>query len=159
MTVLCDADILKMAERNDLISEEFSKDSLTPNGYDLRIAQISLDGENMQKEVSVKGGDRFLVSTLEYISLPDNIVGQIWIRSSYARRGVLGSFGAVDSGFKGNLTLSFFHAGKDQLQLRSGERIAQIIFHKLENISEKSYKERSGNYQGSRGITVKGGSE
>ena len=77
MTVLCDADILKMAERNDLISEEFSKDSLTPNGYDLRIAQISLDGENMQKEVSVKGGDRFLVSTLEYISLPDNIVGQI----------------------------------------------------------------------------------
>lgn len=156
MSVYGDARIGKMVLDNIIIGENFEPSCLTPNGYDLRVSQVSLDGENVMDKADVPPASHFLVSTLEYIVMPDDLMGQIWIRSSYARRGVIGSFGAVDAGFHGNLTLSFFNASMNYVSVRQGERIAQLVIHELKETSIRSYAERSGNYQGSRGVTVKG---
>lgn len=155
MATLSDRDIIALSLKGELISEEFRDESVTPNGYDLRAAIISIGGIEM--ECGTIPPDRhFLVATLEYLKLPDDVMGQIWVRSSYARRGVLGSFGAVDAGYHGTLTLSFFHSGTEEFQINRGDRIAQIVFHRMESLPEKTYSERSGNYQGSRGVTIKG---
>lgn len=154
MTALNDHEISSLIATGKLIKEGYYEGSVTPNGYDLRVETIRVNGKDSDR-ADITPNSHFLVSTLEYLDLPDNIVGQIWIRSSFARRGIIGSFGAVDAGFSGNLTLSFLNAGSENLSLAMGERIAQIVFHRLESQSERSYAERSGNYQNSRGVTVK----
>ncbi len=155
MATLSDREIISLSSKGQLIAEEFRNESVTPNGYDLRAAVLRYDGNEMGSG-SIPAGKHFLVATLEYLLLPEDVMGQIWVRSSYARRGVIGSFGAVDAGYHGTLTLSFFNSGNEELQINRGDRIAQIVFHRMESIPEKSYSQRSGNYQGSRGITIKG---
>jgi dCTP deaminase len=80
----------------------------------------------------------------------------MFTRSSFARRGILGSFGFVDAGFRGQLTLSFYNSSSDPLKLKAGDRIAQIVFHRIDQPVERNYEQRSGNYQNSSGITVGG---
>lgn len=156
MPVIDDSNIQILCSKGLIISENFEETCLTPNGYDLRIGEIKIGSSVHTAEAEVPPGKHFLVSTLEYVNLPVNIMAEIWIRSSYARRGVIGSFGAVDAGFRGNLTLSFYNASDNHLKLAHGERIAQLVFHEMVGSAEKSYVERSGHYQGSRGVTVKG---
>lgn len=155
MATLSDREIIALSRKGELVAEEFMDGSVTPNGYDLRAAILRIDGQDLEGG-TVPPKKHFLVGTLEYLKLPDDVMGQIWVRSSYARRGVLGSFGAVDAGYHGTLTLSFFHSGSEEFQINKGDRIAQIVFHRMESVPEKTYSQRSGNYQGSRGITVKG---
>ncbi len=156
MPVIDDSSILALCSKGLIISENFQESCLTPNGYDLRIGDIRTGNSTYTTEVEVPPGRHFLVSTLEYLNLPAYIMAEIWIRSSYARMGVIGSFGAVDAGFRGNLTLSFYNASENRISLRRGDRIAQIVFHQMSGTAEKSYGERSGHYQDSRGVTVKG---
>ncbi|WP_393971874.1 dCTP deaminase [Oxyplasma meridianum] len=152
MAIYSDRKLMDLVDRGMIISENFSKDSLTPNGYDLRIDLIRLPGMDDLAEAEIPPMTFFHVSTLEFINMPGDAIGEIWIRSTYARKGLIASFGAVDSGFHGNLTLSFFNASQSYIALTRGERIAQIIFHSTDQEVEKKYMERSGNYQDSRGI-------
>ncbi|MEM0158899.1 MAG: dCTP deaminase [Thermoplasmataceae archaeon] len=154
MAVLRDSKIIDLCNSARLISEEFSEGSVTPNGYDLRVGVVR-SGASEGDDVAVPAGSHFLVSTLEYLSMPPGIMGQIWIRSSFARKGIYGSFGAVEAGYQGNLTLSFFNFSSDPVRIRKGDRIAQIVFHELDGIPDLTYGERSGNYQGLRGINIK----
>ena len=156
MSVYSDRKILELAREGNLIGENFDVLSVTPNGYDLRIDQVWVSGNVISGEAVIPAGTQFLVSTIEYIKMPEDAMGQIWIRSSYARKGVLGSFGAVDAGFHGNLTLSFLNASGSPVTVAKGERIAQLVIHDMSSRPAESYGERSGNYQGSRGVTVKG---
>lgn len=152
MAIYSDRKLMDLVGRGIIISENFSSDSLTPNGYDLRIGLIRLSGMDDSTEAVIPTMTFFHVSTMECINMPGDAVGEIWIRSTYARKGLIASFGAVDSGFHGNLTLSFLNASKVPITLSRGERIAQIIFHGTDQEVEKKYHERSGNYQDSRGI-------
>jgi dCTP deaminase len=152
MAIYSDRKLMDLVERGIIISENFSQDSLTPNGYDLRIGLIRLPGMDDSTEAEIPPMTFFHVSTMECINMPGDAVGEIWIRSTYARKGLIASFGAVDSGFRGNLTLSFFNASRSPIIISRGERIAQIIFHGTDQQVEKKYQERSGNYQNSRGI-------
>ncbi|MCY0852079.1 MAG: dCTP deaminase [Thermoplasma acidophilum] len=148
--ILNDSTIMKMVGKGLLISENFERVCLTPNGYDLRVDAIDLEGAQYP-EFEIGKNVHFLVSTIEILKMPDDVVGMIWTRSSYARKGIFGSFGAIDAGYHGNLTLSFFNAGP-AFNLKRGERIAQIVFVKMIGSAEKPYHVRSGNYQNSRGI-------
>ncbi len=153
MTVLSDGEILDLVDRGFLIKEGFSAKSLTPNGYDVRIGKVMYDGMTMET-CTISASSSFYASSIEYFSLPDDIMGEIWIRSSYSRKGIIGSFGAIDAGFVGNLTFFFLNAGAAQVELKSGDRIAQIVFHKLSDKAALGYGGRSGNYQFSKGIRL-----
>ena len=137
--------------------ERFNEKNLTPNGYDVTIDEIlipSIDRKVTQGIVEVPGSSWFVIGTKEYLMLPPNLVGEIWIRTTWVRKGILSSFGRIDAGFNGNLTFSAYNASKETVQVPIGDRFAQVVFEELSSLPQKSYKERSGNYHGQRGITL-----
>jgi len=87
-------------------------------------------------------------------SLPDDICAQLWMRTSYIRKGVLATFGKIDAGFEGTLTLGAYNATDDVIEVPIGDRFCQMVFETLSSPSAKSYEKRSGHYQGQTGITL-----
>jgi dCTP deaminase len=158
MAVLSDTDILARRAAGDLGLEPYADASLTPNGYDLRVAEVlvpAVSGD-VQREgkVLVPPMHRFLVSTVESVRMPRDVCGQLWLRSSFARRGVFGSFGKIEAGFEGTLTVGGFNGSHEPVEIPIGERFCQIVFERLESAPRALYAERSGTYQGQSGITL-----
>jgi dCTP deaminase len=157
MAVLSDSDILTMLSEGSLSIEGFTEKNLTPNGYDVTIEEIwlpSVDRRFRDGTVRVPGNSWFVIGTKEYLALPLTLVAEIWIRTTWVRKGILSSFGRIDAGFNGNLTFSAYNASANEVEVPIGERFAQIVFEELRSPPKKSYKERSGNYHGQRGITL-----
>ncbi len=157
MAVLSDTDILAMLSDGNLKIEGYIEKNLTPNGYDVTIEEIwipSVDKRFKDGTVRVPGNSWFVIGTKEYLVLPRTLVAEIWIRTTWARKGILSSFGRIDAGFNGNLTFSAYNASKNEVEVPIGERFAQVVFEELRSPPKRSYKERSGNYDGQRGITL-----
>ncbi len=153
--MLSDRDIVDAMRRGEIVIENFREENLTPNGYDLTIGELmipSLEVYLKEGQVEIPPLTRFLVGSREYIRLGDKYVAQIWIKSRWARRGVLASFGLVDAGFEGILTMGAF--ASESVEMEIGDRFAQLCFFELKNPAEKSYAERSGNYQKQKNIKI-----
>lgn len=157
MCILSDRDIRARLAKGELKIEPFAEEHLTPNGVDLTVKEVLVrPGAEPVREgtVRIPGGASFLVATREYVTMPPDVAGQLWIRSSYARRGLLAAFGKVEAGFEGELTIGAFNSSPEAVELPIGDRFCQLAFESLESVPEKSYRERSGNYQGQRGVTL-----
>ncbi len=153
--MLSDGEILRLLERGDINIKPFEEKNLTPNGYDLRVGEImipSLEIYTKKGKVRIPPLTRFLVGSLEYITLSSGYVAQIWIKSRWARRGVLASFGLVDAGFQGILTMGAF--ATEEIELNVEDKFAQICFISLKEKAQKPYHARSGNYQGQKNIKI-----
>ncbi|HEX9908598.1 MAG TPA: dCTP deaminase [Thermoplasmata archaeon] len=157
MAVLSDTDILALISGGALKIGGFEERNLTPNGYDVTVEQIMLpafDRKTTEGLAAVPPMAWIVIGTREYLELPANIVGEIWIRTTWVRKGILSSFGRIDAGFHGNLTFSALNVSDKTVEIPIGERFAQVVFEELRSPPKKSYAERSGNYQGQRGITL-----
>jgi len=97
--------------------------------------------------------ERFLVATEEVVTLGPSLAGQLWIRSTFARKGLMMAFGKVEAGFSGELTIAGFNAARDPVDLPIGERFCQLAFESLAESADALYEERSGTYQDQRGVT------
>jgi len=158
MTVLSDVDIEQALQHHQLSIEPFIQKNLTPNGYDLSIDEVYLrttDEHITSGTAVIPPLTWFAISTKEFIKMGPQITSQLWIRSSYARKGILASFGKVDAGFHGTLTFGCFNASHTQVEIPIGDRFCQIVFERLEQVPKALYHERSGTYQNQRGITLK----
>ena len=158
MSILSDLDIKRFMENNELGIEPFIEKNLTPNGYDLSIDEIYIK----KTESHIKEGTAvippltwFAISTKEFVKMGPQITSQLWIRSSYARKGVMASFGKVDAGFHGTLTISCFNSNDESLEIPIGDRFCQIVFENMESIPSELYDKKSGNYQNQRGVKLK----
>ena len=93
-----------------------------------------------------------LVSTLEHIALPGDIVGRLEGRSSLARIGLLmhSTAGYVDPGWQGHLTMQLTSVARLPITLYYRMKIGQISFLRLSTPAERLYgDERLGSkYQG-----------
>ncbi len=156
LAVLSDTDILKRLRSGSLGVDPFVEANLTPNGYDLTLGQIQVAGRRLVEKgtVKLKPGGWFAVATRERVRFPDDLTGELWLRSSHIRKGLITAFGRVDAGFEGNLTLTGFNAGKGTVQLSVGDRYCQLVFVELSSRAARPYAKRSGNYQGQSGITL-----
>jgi len=156
MCILPDHEILRRMQDGSLLIEDYSERGLTPNGYDLRVAEVAARGGESFKEgvARIPARTMFYVSTLETVGLPKDVCAQLWLRTTWIRRGAMSSFGKVDAGFRGTLTLGAYNASDDVLEIPIGERFCQIVFEKLHTEAGADYAERSGNYQDQRGITL-----
>ena len=157
MAVLSDAGILSYRARGELSIEPFLEASLTPNGYDVSVEEVAIpsSGQRVREGVAhVASLTRFAVSTRETITLGRTVAAQIWLRTTWARRGVLASFGMIDAGFSGTLTFGALNASDATLDPPIGERFAQIVFQTLESPAAETYGLRSGTYQGQKGVTL-----
>ncbi len=147
--ILSDKDIKEAILKGEISIKPFNVKNLTPNGYDLTIGEIYINGEIL-KEAVIKPLKWFAISTKEYIKLK-NITAQLWLRSSYARKGILSSFGKVDAGFEGCLTISCFNSYQE-IKIKEGERFCQIVFEKLLSKPSKYYE---GKYKGQKTVKLK----
>ena len=157
MGIFSDKDIVEGMMTGYLGISNYSERGLTPNGYDLRIAEISIRGdENKYTEgtVTIPPRTMFYVSTIERVRMPADACAQLWLRTTWIRKGIMGAFGKIDAGFEGTLTLGAYNATDDPVELPIGERFCQMVFEGLNSCSVKDYAERSGNYQGQTGITL-----
>ncbi len=158
MAIWSDTDFLAAKESGDFDAEPWNPLDLTPNGLDLRIGHILIVGDHEEPHtegtVTIPAGRRFAIGTQEFLKMPAQAVGSLWIRSSYARRGVLASFGKVDAGFHGNLTVGCFNASHEAIEIPIGDRFCQIVLEDLKSPPQAQYAEKSGNYQGQTGVTL-----
>jgi dCTP deaminase len=155
MVTLSDEAILSAINLKELDIEPFNKENLTPNGYDLTIDEVEIPNGNKTSKGSlvIPPRKRFAVSTKERIECGQNVCAQLWIRTSWARKGIVCSFGKIDSGFNGTLTLLGFNSSTENIELKIGETFAQIVFEMMSGSAASLYSERSGNYQNQDGIT------
>ena len=160
MSVLSDQDLLYRLEKVTMRIDPFREKNLTSNGYDLSVMEVYFKAPEAKVTLGaayLESGSWCLISTEEYIEIPPDLTAQLWLRTSYIRKGLIGGFGKVDAGFKGTLTISVVNMGPEKVAIPIGDRICQICFEELSSIPGKLYAERSGTYQGQRGVTLAGG--
>lgn len=156
MCILPDHEILDSIQRGELKIVDYSDGSLTPNGYDLRISEIRLTGGGEVTEgiALVPPGTMFFISTVERVELPPSLTAQLWLRTSWIRKGLLAGLGKVDAGFQGTLTFMAVNVSPGPVEVPIGSRFVQIVFETLSSPARLTYEKRSGNYQGQKGVTL-----
>lgn len=61
------------------------------------------------------------------IALPQGFMGMVADRSSMGKRGVKTAGGIIDSGYRGEVHVILWNVSREEVRLRSGERIAQLL--------------------------------
>ena len=86
-------------------------------------------------------GEFVLASTLEYISIPDDLVSRLEGKSSLGRIGLLihSTAGYVDPGWKGHLTLELSNVANLPVTLYYGMKIGQLSFLRLSTPADQVY--------------------
>jgi dCTP deaminase len=136
--VLSGRDLQLYVETKRLVLSPIEQSQFQQNGID-----FILD------DIKPQNGPFYLGCTKEYIVLPDDLMGFVEIRSTWARKGYFLPPTIIDAGFKGVLTLEILHFGTGHPIETIGKRFAHIIFAKLSGPSVPY----NGKYQGQVGIT------
>lgn len=109
---------------------------LSSAGYDVRIKQ----------GVALISGGFVLASTYEHFTMPDNLIGKVADKSTWARRGLAVQNTIIEPGWRGFLTLELTHHGTEPyIEIPAGAPIAQIILCRLDEPTEQPYG--AGKYQ------------
>lgn len=121
-----------------------------PAGYDLRLDAISWeigDGTGTIKtcvKAWLQPNEFVLASTLEEFRMPDDVLGVVHDKSSWARRGLAAQNTVIEPGWRGFLTLELTNHGKEPICLEQGVGIVQVVFHLLDEPAAQPY---NGKYQ------------
>lgn len=110
------------------------------------------------REVQVKNGESFvmqpsdfvLASTLESITIADDLVGRLEGRSSLGRLGIVvhSTASIFDPGWDGKAVLELGNLGRMAVSLTPGMRICAMTFEELSSPSEVPYnKKKSAKYR------------
>lgn len=169
--ILGDRDLRYYLKRGIIKVEPYDPVIVRENGLDLRLgnqmARLRETGrlldtsrtDNPPEEFyEVVEGDEFvinpfervLLTTLEYIKMPEDLMAFVNLRSSYARLGLMIPPTIVDSGFEGNITIEVV-GSSFPVKLHSGERFIHLIFARVSSPVESPYK---GVYQGQIGVRL-----
>ena len=103
-------------------------------------------------------GEFVLGSTLEAVTLPDDLAARVEGKSSLGRLGLLthATAGFVDPGFSGHVTLELSNVATLPIMLWPGMKIGQLAFFRLSSSAENPYGSTAygSHYQGQRGPTA-----
>ena len=173
--ILSDYDLENMIRSGRLEIKPFKKDIIRENGVDFRLynevakhnqklgKNFILDPSNTEhvkkeyileknnKSIVVEAHEQVLMSTIEYLKMPDNVMGFVELRSTWARHGLMMPPTIIDAGFAGNITLEVFNASSNAIMLKPGLRFAHVIFATTLNRVSNPY---SGAYLGQRGVRL-----
>ncbi len=99
------------------------------------IGSAGMDLCSSEEEVVLGSLERALVSTRLFIEIPQGYEGQVRPRSGLAiKHGIslINCTGTIDSDYRGELKIPVVNLSKDTYTIRRGDRIAQIIFARVE---------------------------
>lgn len=168
--ILSEFDLNSYLKSGRLKIEPLFDDTVRENGVDLRlgneIARLKPTDKVFDTSKQVDSGsffkiehgehfilstdEKILVTTVEKVTLPFDLMAFVQLRSSFARTGLLVPPTIIDAGFRGNITLEI-RGTSFPVKLYSGQRFAHIVFAKLTTPLEKPY---SGKYQDQSGVTL-----
>ena len=102
-------------------------------------------------------GEFVLGSTLEVVTLPDDLAGRLEGKSSLGRLGLIthATAGFIDPGFSGHITLELSNVANLPITLWPGMKIGQLCLFRLTSPSEHPYGSSvyGSRYQDQRGPT------
>ena len=99
-------------------------------GFDLRA--------NLEEPVTLKAGDRILIGTGLFIALEPGYEAQVRPRSGLALKHgitVLNTPGTIDADYRGDIGVILINLSNEPFEIKPGERIAQLVIAKYEQIS------------------------
>ncbi|HSG41103.1 MAG TPA: dUTP diphosphatase [Thermoanaerobaculia bacterium] len=99
------------------------------SGFDLRAA--------IDQEIVLRPGERLLVPTGIVLEIPAGWEGQVRPRSGLALRhgiGILNAPGTLDSDYRGEVGVILVNLGEAPFSLRRGDRVAQLVFCRVEPV-------------------------
>lgn len=108
---------------------------LSPAGYDVRIAEDILQ---------LRPGEFILASTIERFEMPNDLMGIVHDKSTWARMGLAVQNTVIEPGWCGFVTLELTNHGSHDIRIPWSCGIAQIIFHQVDEPCEIAY---DGKYQ------------
>lgn len=160
--VLSDIELKRML---DQIIKDPDYNLVNPASIDIRIGDtiiVESPSGGMDRELSIANttkeypyhvtpGEFILVSTLEHTTVPNGYVAELKLKSSAARAGFNHALAFwVDPGWSGILTMELKNwTMYTTLKIWRGQRIAQLVVHKLDQPAEFPYQ---GKYQGASGV-------
>ena len=81
---------------------------------------------------TIQINERETINTGIALAIPKSFVGLIWPRSGLAvKRGIDVFAGVIDAGYRGEIKICLYNSSGTTVEINSGDRVAQIIFHKL----------------------------
>ncbi|MBI3984472.1 MAG: dCTP deaminase [Candidatus Levybacteria bacterium] len=118
-------------------------------------------GEEVTRKVTIKKGEQFIIqpgdfvlgTTVEYIELPDDLVGSLEGRSSIGRLGIVvhSTAASIECGFRGNITLELANMGKMPVALHPNMRICAVAFMQMTSKADVPYyKKKNAKYLGQK---------
>lgn len=136
--ILSGADIRQYLKFGGLkFNPPLEEDQFQQNGVDLYLERAEPRGRKLFT----------LGCTREWVTMPNDLMAFVELRSTWARRGIMIPPTIIDAGFSGVITLELAILGDTEAPV--GERFAHLIFGKLGSPSEPY----NGKYQHQTGIT------
>jgi dCTP deaminase len=136
------------------------------DNHKYQVIDPALDQADLTRLVEVDSQEGFVLhpgefvlgSTLETVSLPDDLAARVEGKSSLGRLGLLthATAGFVDPGFTGHVTLELSNVATLPIMLWPGMKIGQLAFFRLSSPAESPYGSEGygSHYQGQRGPTA-----
>jgi dCTP deaminase len=179
VSVLSDRTIKQQLGAGRLRIEPLDEAAIQPASVDLRLdnkfrvfkttsrpyVDVAQEVDDLTELVEISPEEPFVIqpntfvlgSTVETITLPDDIVARVDGKSSLGRLGLLvhATAGYVDPGWTGKLTLELSNQSQMPIALYYGMRIAQISFIEMTTPVDRPYghAELGSKYQGQTGPT------
>ena len=177
--LLSDGDIRGAVDSGRLVLEPWEPDLVQPSSVDVRLDRFfrvfnnsrythidpSVQQDELTTLVEPEGDEPFVLhpgefvlgSTLEVVTLPDDLAGRLEGKSSLGRLGLLthSTAGFIDPGFSGHITLELSNVANLPIVLYPGMKIGQLCLFKLSSAAEHPYGSAvyGSRYQGQRGPT------
>lgn len=110
---------------------------------------------NLQNAVTIRPMERLLISTGLFIELPLGYEAQVRPRSGLAiKHGLtcLNCPGTVDADYRGELKIILINLSGEEHTILPGDRIAQMVVHKVEKVKWKTVKKISATQRGDGGF-------
>jgi dCTP deaminase len=144
---------------------------VTSFGYDMRVAdewarveQVGaqvIDPKNIidqwvqwtQPYIVLHHGEFVLCRSVETFAIPEDVVGIVVGKSTYARCGLIVNCTPMEPGWTGQLTIELHNASRHAIKVYANEGIAQVMFFRGERPAV-TYADKRGKYQGQSGVTL-----
>jgi dCTP deaminase len=177
--LLSDRDILAEIHDKRIVIDPYDEAMVQPSSIDFRLDRYfrvfenhryphidpAADQSDLTRMVEPVGDEPFILhpgefvlgSTLEVVTLPDDLAARVEGKSSLGRLGLLthATAGFVDPGFSGHVTLELANVATLPIKLYPGMKIGQLCFFQLSSPAEHPYgsAKHGSRYQGQRGPT------
>lgn len=126
----------------------------------MTVGSAGIDLYNNGQDVTVHGYGTYEVKTMTAFEIPEGYVGLVFVRSGLGWKGLdlINSCGVIDSDYRGNIGLKFINHTETPIELKNGDRVAQIVIVPYFKATELNFvEELSETARGANGFGSTGG--